>query len=208
MLGQVVRRRCCCTPLPLPAVPLLRPTLHPSLPLSNCPTAVSPKSPSGRRSVEDVMASAYNSPKRSGFSTSQGHEPPPALTPTAPPAGAEVPAGAATALLSSPPRLAPPHRGAVREVEGAGVGAAQDGSGSGCRDGDGDDLLLLDPNTPRSPKHQLAERIMTSGNTGQVCGGDGPVWTWGGTWLFIAAPPSHLAATSLLLPPSLRPTVF
>lgn len=30
--------------------------------------------------------------------------------------------------------------------------------------------VMLDPNTPRSPKHQAAEQIMTSGKTAQVGG--------------------------------------
>lgn len=32
------------------------------------------------------------------------------------------------------------------------------------------DMPILDPNTPRSPKHQAAEQLMTTGKTAQVGG--------------------------------------
>ncbi|KAL4421535.1 hypothetical protein ABPG75_010826 [Micractinium tetrahymenae] len=117
---------------------------------SNIADAVASK-PASPRHPEAVMATAFNSPKRSGMAT----------MPEPGPARAPLTIGG-SALSASRRGLAPPSAAA------AGVPPLNLQTAPSATDLVEAEEIILDPNTPRSPKHQAAEQQMTSGRTGQV----------------------------------------
>ncbi|KAI7836909.1 hypothetical protein COHA_009241 [Chlorella ohadii] len=124
--------------------------------------ALSPKSPRARR-AEEVMASAFNSPKRSGMSTMPS---PPASILSPPLAGTN--GGEST---GSPRAVSPPSAVATRppltiETQPSMTDLVGPGATNGSSERAAvatEQPFVLDPNTPRSPKHQLAEQILTTG---------------------------------------------
>ncbi|PRW60277.1 Protease Do-like 9 [Chlorella sorokiniana] len=133
--------------------------------------ALSPKSPRARR-AEEVMASAFNSPKRAGMSSLP---PPPASILVPPLAGTDGSdaAGSPTHSASPPSATATARQPLSMESQLSMtdlVGQATNGSSEGTATASepkpfklDTNELMLDPNTPRSPKHQLAEQILTTG---------------------------------------------
>ncbi|PSC68151.1 protease Do-like 9 [Micractinium conductrix] len=125
-------------------------------PMESGPADAVAAKPNSPRRPDAVMASIFNSPKRSGLATMP---PPPALAPlTLGPSAA-----AATASRGPAPPSAAAAAAQAVPLDLAGAPSMTDLVG-----GHLDEEIILDPNTPRSPKHQAAEQIMTSGKNAQV----------------------------------------